>query len=198
MELLCRLGLHKWEMNSSSPELLPGELALVCGRCGRTKRMPWSGQDMDPAESGNMPATGTTRSTWPRNRSTYPGGGLSADPGGGLYTGPGGGASTGPGGGLSTDPGGGLYTGYGGGLSTTYGGGLSTAYGGGLSTAHGGGLSTSYGGGLSADRSGGLYTGPDGSYRANQPPMDVLIPHLRHIGENSIADTLARAHKLNL
>src|SRR5688572_6908046 len=56
--------------------------------------------------------------TWPRDRSTGPGGGLSTGPGGGLSTGPGGGASTGPGGGLSTGPGGGLSTGPGGGLST--------------------------------------------------------------------------------
>jgi hypothetical protein len=198
MQILCRVGLHKWGIDRNSPQTLPGDLALVCGRCGRTKVMPWRGRDMDRPGSGITPLTGTTRNTWPRNRSTYPGGGLSADPGGGLYTGPGGGASTGPGGGLSTGPGGGLYTGYGGGLSTAYGGGLSTSYGGGLSTSYGGGLSTSYGGGLSADRSGGLYTGSDGSYEANQPPMDALIPHLRQLGENSIADTLARAHKLNL
>ena len=126
MQILCRVGLHKWGIDRNSPQTLPGDLALVCGRCGRTKVMPWRGRDMDRPGSGITPLTGTTRNTWPRNRSTYPGGGLSADPGGGLYTGPGGGASTGPGGGLSTGPGGGLYTGYGGGLSTAYGGGLST------------------------------------------------------------------------
>ena len=45
----------------------------------------------------------TERNTWPRNRSTLPGGGLSTLPGGGL--------STLPGDGLSSLPGGGLYDG---------------------------------------------------------------------------------------
>jgi hypothetical protein len=147
MKFLCRLGLHKWQPDSSALELLAGVTRSVCDRCGRRK-----------VHSGEMMPTSGTPTTWPRNRSTDPGGGLSTDPGGGLYTGPGGGASTGPGGGLYTGPGGGLSSGPGGGLSTS-----------------------------SAN-----------SYRSNQPPMDVLIPYLRSIGQNSIADKLAQAHKLNL
>ncbi len=141
----------------------------------------------------------TERNTWPRNRSTLPGGGLSTLPGGGLSTLPGDGASTLPGGGLSTLPGGGLSTLPGGGLSTLPGGGMSTLPGGGLSTLPGGGLSTLPGGGLSSLPGGGLYDGADPNpYRSNQPPMTHFIPYLRHQGLNDVADLLARAHGLNL
>jgi hypothetical protein len=47
--------------------------------------------------------------TWPRDRYTGPGGGLSTGPQGGLSTGPGGGLYTGPGGGLFTGPSGNPY-----------------------------------------------------------------------------------------
>jgi hypothetical protein len=140
-----------------------------------------------------------TRNTWPRDRYTGPGGGLSTAPGGGLSTAPGDGASTASGGGLSAAYGGGLSTAYGGGLSAAYGGGLSTAYGGGLSEAIGGGLSTAVGGGLSSAPGGGLYTGPCANpYRSNTPPMHVFIPELRSRGLHRIADRLAKAHQLNV
>jgi hypothetical protein len=187
MKFLCRLGLHKWQPDSSALELLAGVTRSVCDRCGRRK-----------VHSGEMMPTSGTPTTWPRNRSTDPGGGLSTDRGGGLYTGPGGGASTGPGGGLYTGPGGGRSTRPGGGLSTRPGGGLYSGPGGGLSTGPRGGLSTGPGGGLSSGPGGGLSTSSANSYRSNQPPMDVLIPYLRSIGQNSIADKLAQAHKLNL
>ncbi len=136
--------------------------------------------------------------SWPRDRSTGPGGGLSTGPGGGLSTGPEGGASTGPGGGMSTGPGGGISTGPGGGLSTGPGGGISTGPGGGLSTGPRGGLSTGPGGGLSTGPGGGLSTGPGPHYRSNIPPIHVFIPILRQRSYGWAADAQARRHGLDL
>ena len=160
-----------------------------------------AGRDHRLARSSTIvhPLAMTIRNTWPRNRSTLPGGGLSALPGGGMSTLPGDGASSLPGGGLSSLPGGGLSTLPGGGLSSLPGGGMSSLPGGGLSSLPGGGLSSLPGGGLSSLPGGGLYTGADPKpYRSNQPPMTHLIPYLRLQGMHDIADLLARAHHLNL
>jgi hypothetical protein len=160
-----------------------------------------SSRTMRPSSRLVVPsrAEGTLRrmATWPRDRYSGSGGGLSTGPGGGGSTGPGGGASTGPGGGLSTGPGGGLSTGPGGGLSTGPGGGLSTGPGGGLSTGPGGGLSTGPGGGMSTGPGGGLYAGACANpYRSNIPPIPDFVNELRRRGLHSVADRLAAAHGL--
>jgi hypothetical protein len=74
-----------------------------------------------------------------------------------------------------------------------------TGPGGGLYTGPGGGLYTGPGGGLFVGPGGGLHIGNDDApYRTNQPPMHAFIPHLRRSGLDGIADTLARAHQLDL
>jgi ABC transporter len=132
--------------------------------------------------------------TWPRDRRTGPGGGLSTGPDGGMSTGPGGGASTGPGGGLSTGPGGGLSTGPGGGLSTGPGGRLSTGPGGGLSTGPGGGLSTGPGGGFATEPD-GEPSSEQGYYRSNIPPLPQFIAELERRGLLREANLIKNAIK---
>jgi hypothetical protein len=131
---------------------------MVCDRCGRHKVERWSRAEIDPQIVSDMPTWGTTRNTWPRNRSTDPGGASTPVPVAELRQ-------------VLGSP------------RSPRGWALHRPRGWALSLP-GGGLSTSDGA---------------NSYRSNQPPMHVLIPHLRRIGKNSIADKLARArHKLNL